>query len=116
MISSPQLSVSEQDALDERLRDDLPARCADGEAHGRLRAARDRAGEQQVRDIRTRDEQHDTAHRQEDLQAASVLFFHHADAGAGRHDGDHLVPPMPRASVSTAAVVKMRDSQNWRTA
>ena len=69
----------EQHALDERLRHDLPPRRADGETHRGLRAARHRAREQEVRDIRARDEQDEPAHSEQDLQAASVLFFHHAD-------------------------------------
>ena len=37
------------------------------------------------------DQQHQRAHREQDAQAATVLLLHHADAGAGRHHGDHLL-------------------------
>ena len=81
----------EQDALDERLRHDLPARGADRQPQRGLPAPRHGAREQQVRDVRAGDEQHQPAHAEEDLQAASVLFLHDADAGAGRHHRDHLL-------------------------
>ena len=81
----------EQDALDERLRHDLPARRAHREPHGGLTAPRDRAREQQVRDVGAGDEQHQPAHAEQNLQAAPVLLLHDADAGAGGHDRDHLL-------------------------
>ena len=81
----------EQDAFDERLRDDLRSRRADGHPYGRLRPSRDRAREQQVRDVRAGDQQHESAHGHQQLQAAGVLLFHHADAGAGRDDRDRLL-------------------------
>ncbi len=84
-------ATREQDALDERLRDDLPARCAQREPDGGLTAPRDGAGEQQVRDVGAGDEEHQPAHAEQNLQAASVLLLHDADAGAGRHDGDDLL-------------------------
>ena len=60
----------EQHALDQRLRDDLPARRAHREPHGGLAAPRDGAGEQQVRDVGAGDEQHQPAHAEQNLQAA----------------------------------------------
>ena len=81
----------EQDAFDERLRDDLRSRRADGHPYCRLRPSRDRAREQQVRDVRAGDQQHESAHGHQQLQAAGVLLFHHADAGAGRDDRDRLL-------------------------
>ena len=33
----------------------------------------------------------DSPDAEENLEAASVLFFHHADAGARRHDGYRLL-------------------------
>ena len=81
----------EQDALDERLGDDLPPRRAHREPDRRLTAPRDRAGEQQVRDVGAGDEQHQPAHAEENLQAASVLLPHDADAGAGGNDRDDLL-------------------------
>ena len=81
----------EQHALDQRLRDDLPPRRADRQAHRGLAAARDRAREQQVGDVGARDQQHEPAHAEQDLQAAPVLLLHHADAGAGRDDVDDLL-------------------------
>ena len=85
----------EEHALDERLRDDLPARRADGEPQRGLAAPRDRTREQQVRDVGARDEQHQAAHAEQNLQAAAVLLLHHADAGAGWHDGNHLLAAAP---------------------
>ena len=81
----------QQNALDERLRHDLPARRADGEPQSGLPAPRDRAGEQQVRDVGAGDEEHQPAHAEENLQAAAVLLLHDADAGAGGHDGNDLL-------------------------
>ena len=60
-----------------------------------LAAPRDGAREQQVRDVGARDQQHQAAHAEEDLQAAAVLLLHDADAGAGRHDGDDLLAAAP---------------------
>ena len=58
--TSPAIAAGdgEQDALDERLRHDLPARCAHREPDGRLAAPRDGAREQQIRDVGAGDEQH----------------------------------------------------------
>ena len=81
----------EQDAFRQRLHHDLTPGGAERQAHGGLATPRYRAGEQQVRDVRARDQQHEPAHCEQNLQAASVLFFHHADAGAGRNDVDHLL-------------------------
>ena len=76
----------------ERLRDDLPTRGADGQPHGGLcpRRATARASSrfatlaQAISSTRPQ-----TA--KQNLQAAAVLLLHHADAGAGRHDGDRLL-------------------------
>jgi hypothetical protein len=65
----------EQHAFDERLGDDLAPRRADGEAHGRLTTTRDRAREQEVRDVGARDQQHETADAQQDLQARPYSSF-----------------------------------------
>ena len=73
------------------------------------------AREQQVRDVRAGDQQHESAHGQQHLQAAAVLLLHHADAGAGRDDRDHLLrqqadrrpasssPDSPSRAASTGA-------------
>ena len=71
------------------------ARRADRQPHRRLRPARHRAREQQVGDVGARDQQHQAADAEQDLQAAAVLLLHHADAGAGRHDGDRLLGQQP---------------------
>ncbi len=81
----------EQDALDERLRHDLPARRAHREPQAVWPRRATRAGEQQVRDVGAGDQEHQPAHAEENLQAASVLLLHDADAGAGGHDGDDLL-------------------------
>ena len=60
----------EEDALDQRLRHDLPARRADREPDRRLRPPRHGAREQQVGDVGARDEQHQPAHAEKNLQAA----------------------------------------------
>ena len=83
--------IDEHHAFDQRLGDDLPPRGAHGQPHRGLAAPRHRPGEQQVGDVGTGDQQHQRAHRQQDAQAAAVLLLHHADAGAGRHHGDHLL-------------------------
>jgi hypothetical protein len=49
----------EQEALDEELADEPPARHAEREPHGDLAPARESAREQQVRDVRTGDEEHE---------------------------------------------------------
>src|SRR5262249_20072700 len=69
----------EEDALGERLRDDLAARGAEGEPDGSLPATRDPAGEQQVRHVGAGDEHHETADGEKDLQTPAVLLFHHGD-------------------------------------
>ena len=69
----------------------MAGRCADGEAHGGLAATGDRASEQQVRDIGAGDQQHDAANGQQDLEAATVFFFHDGDAGSGGNDVDDLL-------------------------
>jgi hypothetical protein len=56
-----------------------------------LTTTRDRAREQEVRDVGARDQEHETADAQQDLQTLSVLFFHDADAGPGRYDRDCLL-------------------------
>ena len=60
----------EEDALDQRLRDDLAARGAHRKADRGLTAPRDTAGEQQVRDVRARDQQDQPAHAEQNLEAA----------------------------------------------
>ena len=60
-----------------------------------MRPTRDRAGQQKVRDIRTCNDQHETADGEQDLQAGSVLFFYRnapeTDAGARGNDCDRLL-------------------------
>jgi len=41
------------------------------------------ASEEQVRHVGTSDEKHQSAHGEQNLQAAAVLLFHHSDAGSG---------------------------------
>ena len=71
--------------------DDLPPRGADGETHGDLPAPRHGAREQQVRDVRAGNQQHEPADDEQDLQALAVLLFHLTDTGARRHDVDDLL-------------------------
>src|SRR5437899_2362500 len=73
----------EQDAFRERLHDDLPGSGADGQSHRRLATTRYSASEQQVRHVGTGNQKHQATHRQKDLQAASVLLFHHRHTGSG---------------------------------
>ena len=79
-------------------------RGADSQAHRCLRATRDRAREQQVRHVRARDEQHEPADGEQDLQAPPVLFLHHADTGAGR----------ARRRSSAWAACGSRRASSWR--
>jgi hypothetical protein len=80
----------EEDALDERLGDNLAPRRADRQPQRGLAAARDRARQQQVGDVGTRKEEDQPAHAEKNLQAAAVLFLHHADAGPRGHNRDDL--------------------------
>ena len=81
----------EEDALREGLRDDLPARGAQGQPHRGLPPARDPASQEQVGHVRARDQHHQAAHRQEDLQAPSVRFLHDGDPRSRRDDTDDLL-------------------------
>ena len=58
---------------------------------GRLAAPGCCVSQQQVGDVRARDQKDQAAHRQQDAEAAAVLLLHHADSGAGRHHGDRLL-------------------------
>src|SRR5256885_6793445 len=49
------------------------------------------ASQKQVRYIGTRDQQHQTAHGEQDLQAAAVLLFHHGHARSGGYHLDNLL-------------------------
>ena len=80
----------EQDALRERLHNDLPGSGADGQPHGRLAATSNAASEQQIRDVGTGDQQHQAAHEEQDLQAATVFFFHHCDTSPRGYHVDDL--------------------------
>ncbi len=80
----------QQNTLHQRLRHDLPAGSADGEPQGGLPTPCDRAGEQQVCNVGTRDEEDEAAHAEENLEAAAVLLLHDADAGARGHDSNDL--------------------------
>ena len=81
----------QQYAFGERLRDDLPPRRADRQAHRGLPAARHCARQQQVRDIGARNQQHQPANRKQDLQAAPVFFLHLGHARARGNHVDRLV-------------------------
>ena len=81
----------QQHALEQRLRDDLPARGAERQPDRGLAATRDGAGQQQVGDVGAGDQQHQRAHAEQDAQAAAVLLAHDADAGAGRDHRDRLL-------------------------
>ena len=85
----------EQHSLRKRFPHDPPARCPERQAHGRLRPAGDRPGQQKVRDIRARHDQDETADGEQDPQAGSVLIPHRqareTDARAGRNHPDRLV-------------------------
>ena len=61
----------EQHALDEQLPDDAPSSRADRDAHGHLTRAVGRAREQQIGDVRARDEEHeaDGAHERPEQHA-----------------------------------------------
>ena len=81
----------EQHAFRQRLRNDLPARRANGHAHCRLAAPRHPPRQQQVGHVRASDQQHQATHSKKDLQAAPVLLFHLGYARARRNHGDVLV-------------------------
>ena len=81
----------EQDALRERLRNDLPGRGAHGQSNCRLPTPRYPASQQQIRHVGAGDQQHQAAHREQDLQAAPVLLFHHCHARSGRYDINYLL-------------------------
>ena len=81
----------EQDAFRKSLRDNLPRRGAEGQAHGGLTPARHRASQQQVRNIGAGNQQHQAADGEQNLQAAPVLLLHLGDAGAGWDHVDHLL-------------------------
>ncbi len=80
----------EHEALEQRLRDDLPSARAERQPQGDLSAARRGTGQEQVGDVGARDQEDQRADRQQDLQAAPVRLLHLADAAAGGHDVDHL--------------------------
>ena len=80
-----------EDALDERLRHDLPARGSHRQPDGGLAAPRDGTTEQQIGDIGAGDEQNQAAHAEKNLQAAPVPLLHHPDARASGHDRDDLL-------------------------
>jgi hypothetical protein len=60
-------------------------RCTHGQAHSGLCAARRPACQQQVRQVRTSNQQHQSAHHHQDAQAAFVSGFHLRNAAAGRN-------------------------------
>jgi hypothetical protein len=78
----------EQHALGEELADDAPPGRAHGEAHAQLADARVRAREQQVRDVRAGDQQHERDREPEQQEHRPGL----ADQGlADQHRAEHLV-------------------------
>ena len=81
----------EQDAFRERLPNDLPGCCAHRQSHCSLRTTRYPASQQQVRHIGTGDQQYQTAHGEQDLQAAAVFLFHHGHACSGGYHLDNLL-------------------------
>ena len=81
----------QQNAFGQGLGDDLAPGGSNGHAQGGLAAAGDRANEQEVGDVGAGDEQHQAADRQQNLQAATVLFFHDRDTGTGGHHIDDLL-------------------------
>ena len=51
----------------------------------------DGAGKQKIGNVGAGDQQNETADGERMLRRAAVLFLHHGDAGAGRHDRDVLL-------------------------
>ena len=49
----------QENALDEQLTDDLPAACANGDAHAHLTRSSSCLGQEEVGDVRARDQQHE---------------------------------------------------------
>jgi len=72
-------------ALYEPLRNEPRSRSPQCEANRGLRAPRHASREKQVRHICTGDEQHQTAHRQQNLETAPIILAHLLHAIAGRY-------------------------------
>ena len=81
----------EQHAFGESLHDDFARGGADGETYCGLGAAVDGAGEQQIRNVGARDQENHSADGEQNLQTASVFFFHHGDTRAGGNHTDVLL-------------------------
>ena len=71
--------------------DDLSPGRTDREPDRRLAAPRHRARQQQVRDVRAGDQQHQAAHGEQDLEASLYCSFITPTPRAGGHDVDDLL-------------------------
>src|SRR5215472_7485023 len=89
--SSNGATNGEYDALRESLGDELPPRSAHGHAYGGLSTTRYSTGQKQIGNVGTRDQQHQTANGQQDLQAAAIAIFHLGDARPRWNYIDHLL-------------------------
>ena len=79
ITESTRLSVSD-------CRINLPSRRAQRQPHRRLRPARRASRQQQIRYVGAGDQQHQAAHRKQNIQAGGVVGPHHAYARPGRND------------------------------
>ena len=115
--SAPPASASTH-AFDEELRDDAAAAGAEGDAHGDLALTRQRARQQQVGDVRARDQQdeadgagenqHGAAHAADHLflqrhdaeREAAVRWIHFGMIARGAARSAHPSPPAPASTVT----------------
>src|SRR5579883_738966 len=80
----------QQHAFRQRLPDDLPPRCPERQPHRRLPASCHAPRQQQIRHVGARDQEHQPADRQQNLQTPPVLFLHHRHARSRRHHVQRL--------------------------
>src|ERR1700761_1596388 len=77
----------EHQAFRERLADDSLPGCAESKTNGSLRTPGRSASKKQVGDIGARNEQHQSANREQNAEAVAVVLFHEANADTR---GDHF--------------------------
>ena len=80
----------EQDGFAEQLADEVPPRGADRQTHGHFAGAAHGFGQQQVRDVRARAEQHDERDAQQEHERHERLFRRAALAARARAEFDDL--------------------------
>ena len=80
----------EQHAFHQCLHNHLSSGRADGKTNCGLAAPCHRSCQQQIGDIGACNQEHKATNGKENLQTATVLFFHHGNACPGRHDVDEL--------------------------